>query len=44
MVIFRIVQRENGCLMPERRFPPPWSIEELEACFVVNQRMDDLLG
>jgi len=20
--------------MPERRFPPPWSIEELEACFV----------
>jgi len=21
--------------MPERRFPPPWSIDELEACFVV---------
>jgi len=21
--------------MPERRFPPPWSINELEACFVV---------
>jgi hypothetical protein len=21
--------------MPTRRFPPPWSIEELEACFVV---------
>jgi hypothetical protein len=20
------------------RFPPPWSVEELEACFVVNQR------
>jgi|SRR6516225_1780738 hypothetical protein len=22
--------------MPARRFPPPWSIEELEACFVVR--------
>jgi hypothetical protein len=21
--------------MPERRFPPPWTIEELDACFVV---------
>jgi hypothetical protein len=21
--------------MPTRRFPPPWSIDELEACFVV---------
>ena len=22
--------------MPARRFPPPWSVEELEACFVVH--------
>ena len=22
--------------MTERRFPPPWSVEELEACFVVK--------
>jgi hypothetical protein len=22
--------------MPERRFPPPWSVEELAACFVVK--------
>jgi hypothetical protein len=22
--------------MRERRFPPPWSIDELEACFVVK--------
>jgi hypothetical protein len=22
--------------MPERRFPPPWSVEELDACFVVR--------
>jgi hypothetical protein len=21
--------------MAERRFPPPWSVEELDACFVV---------
>jgi hypothetical protein len=21
--------------MPARRFPPPWSVEELEACFFV---------
>jgi hypothetical protein len=20
----------------ERRFPPPWTVEELEACFVVK--------
>jgi hypothetical protein len=23
-------------MMAERRFPPPWSIDELEACFVVK--------
>jgi hypothetical protein len=23
-----------------RRFPPPWSVEELEACFVVKDRAD----
>jgi hypothetical protein len=22
--------------MPVRRFPPPWSVEELVACFVVR--------
>ena len=22
--------------MPARRFPPPWSVDELEACFVVK--------
>jgi hypothetical protein len=22
----------------ERRFPPPWSVEEQEACFVVRDR------
>jgi len=23
-------------VMPERRFSPPWSVEELDACFVVR--------
>jgi hypothetical protein len=22
--------------MPVRRFPPPWTVEELDACFVVT--------
>jgi hypothetical protein len=22
--------------LPARRFPPPWSVEELDACFVVT--------
>ena len=22
--------------MPERRFPPPWSVEETDACFIVR--------
>ena len=22
--------------MPARRFPPPWSVEELDACFIVK--------
>ena len=22
--------------MPARRFPPPWSIEQLDACYVVR--------
>jgi hypothetical protein len=25
-----------GAPMPERRFPPPWTVEELDACFVVT--------
>jgi hypothetical protein len=25
-----------GAVLPARRFPPPWSVEELDACFVVR--------
>lgn len=24
--------------MPDRRFPPPWSVEETPACFIVGDR------
>ena len=30
--------------MPERLFPPPWSAEELEACFVVLDASGQKLG
>jgi hypothetical protein len=26
----------NNLLVTTRRFPPPWSVEELDACFVVR--------
>ena len=29
---------------PERRFPPPSSVEELEACFVVKDSSGQKLG
>jgi hypothetical protein len=30
--------RGHAARWSERRFPPPWSIEEQEACFVVTDR------
>ena len=30
--------------MPERRFLPPWSVEELEACFIVLDASGQRLG
>jgi hypothetical protein len=30
--------------VPSRRFPPPWSIDELEACFVVKDASGQKLG
>jgi len=31
-------------LMHARRFPPPWTVEELEACFVVKDSSGQKLG
>src|SRR5215470_5296812 len=30
--------------MPTRRFPPPWSVEEQDACFVVRDRSRQALA
>ena len=30
--------------MPARRFPPPWTVEELDACFVVRDASGQKLG
>jgi hypothetical protein len=30
--------------MPARRFPPPWSVEELDACFVVKDGTEQKLA
>jgi hypothetical protein len=30
--------------MPELRFPPPWSVEEQDACFVVRDIFRELAG
>jgi hypothetical protein len=30
--------------MTERRFPPPWSVDELEACFVVKDNAGQKLA
>ena len=31
-------------MMPARRFPPPWSVEELSACFVVRDHNGQALA
>jgi hypothetical protein len=30
--------------MTERRFPPPWSVEKLDACFVVHDHKGQQLA
>jgi hypothetical protein len=30
--------------MTQRRFPPPWSVEEVEACYVVRDRDEQALS
>jgi hypothetical protein len=30
--------------MPDRRFPPPWTVEELGACFVVRDHNEQALA
>jgi hypothetical protein len=30
--------------LPQRRFPPPWSVEETDACFIVRDANGQALG
>ena len=30
--------------MPERRFPPPWSVKETDACFIVRDHNGQALA
>jgi hypothetical protein len=30
--------------MPQRRFPPPWSIDQLDECFIVRDADGQALG
>jgi hypothetical protein len=30
--------------LPERRFPPPWSVEETDACFIVRDKNGQALA
>ena len=34
--LYRLTRRAIIESMPERHFPPPWSVEELDSCFVVK--------
>jgi hypothetical protein len=36
--------RSNERAVTARRFPPPWSIEELEACFIVKDNAGQKLA
>jgi hypothetical protein len=33
------LKRPSFAVSAQRRFPPPWSVEELEACFVVKDSL-----
>jgi hypothetical protein len=32
--------QKSATIMPGRRFPPPWSVEEQDACFVVRDHSE----
>jgi hypothetical protein len=34
----------NHAFMPARRFPPPWSVEEQPACFVLRDANGEVLA
>jgi hypothetical protein len=38
------IDHDTESRMPSRRFPVPWSVEELDACFVVRDSSGQKLG
>ena len=36
--------KANAALVPPRRFPPPWSVEETDACFIVRDHNSQALA
>ena len=30
------IKKTPAVIMPERRFPPPWTVEDLDSCFVAK--------
>ena len=34
--MWRAALQNDRPSMPERRFPPPWTVEELDACYAVE--------
>jgi hypothetical protein len=39
-----MASRNDAVPSPNRRFPPPWSVDEQEACFIVRDANGQALG
>jgi hypothetical protein len=39
-----MASRNDAVPSPNRRFPPPWSVEEEEACFIVRDATGQALS
>jgi hypothetical protein len=39
-----MASRNDAVPSPNRRFPPPWSVDEQEACFIVRDKNGQALG
>jgi hypothetical protein len=45
VIQFHECQQVNGANpLPARRFPPPWSVQQQDACFVVRDRHGQALA
>jgi hypothetical protein len=44
VLVLDMIDRLGPLRLPERRFPPPWSIEEQEACFTVRDENGQALA